>query len=292
MPTAVEKITDEQVTSAFMQLSGGAPPTETPVEEPVPEAAPVEPAKEEPKEEAAPAEAAPEAPSDDVASLKTRLTEVEKRAEEREKQHETRLAALQVRHATNEQILRDRYLRKSTATDKALRVLKAAKSEAGVDPTEADRVIAELEGTMHPASATYVPPSATIEDQTLVLNAFLNDKAMDWTEAEQFGKWITSEARTVLTPAEQAVANESLDGFLHIAHNRWKTTEATKQQKQIDAVAAVKSVQRVQREVARAAAPASAPKKQPAAPSGEVDVKKLTPNDISSLLVKVVEKYR
>jgi hypothetical protein len=63
-------------------------------------------------------------------------------------------------------------------------------------------------------------------------------------------------------------------------------------QKQTDAVAAVKSVQRVQREVARAAAPATAPKKQPTAPSGEVDVSKLTPNDISTLLRKTVESYR
>jgi len=295
MAAAVEKITDEQVAAAFAQVRGEVPPTEAVEEEvaPAPDEAPAKEApKEEAKEEAAPVEAASETPSDDVESLKARLAESEKRIEEREKQAEARLAALQARHATNEHILRDRFLRKSTATDKALRVLKAAKTEAGVDQAEADRVIAELESTMHPASATYAPTPATTEDQTLVLNSFLNEKGMDYTEADRFGKWVTAEARTVLTPAEQAVANESLDGFLHIAHNRWKATEAAKLQKQTDAVAAVRSVQRVQREVARAAAPASAPKKQPTAPSDEVDVSKFTPNDISTLLRKTVESYR
>ena len=290
MPTAVEKVTEEQAAVAYAQIRGDAPlPEEVVAEEPAPVEAPAE---EAPKDEAAPVEAAPEAPTDDVESLKARLTEAEKRVEEREKSHTDRLAALQARFSTNERILRDRFLRKSTATDKALRVLKAAKSEAGVDPTEADKVIAELESTMHPASATYAPPPAAVEDQTLVLNSFLNEKGMDWNEADQFGKWMNAEARTVLTPAEQAVANESIEGFLHIAHNRWKATEAAKLQKHTDAVAAVKSVQRIQREAARAAAPATAPKKQPAARSDEADVSKLTPNDISALLRKTVEQYR
>jgi hypothetical protein len=117
---------------------------------------------------------------------------------------------------------------------------------------------------------------------------------MDGSEADQFGKWIRSEGSSALSLPEQAVANESLDGFLRIAHNRWRSAASaqSKQQKVDDAVAAVKSVQRTQRQTARAAeVSGGAPKKQPTKTSEEVDVKKLTQNDISALLRQSWEQY-
>lgn len=297
----VEKVTAQQAAEAFQALASGMPiveptqeaePSPPQVAEPVQEV--VEPVAEEEVQEAAPA-----VESDDVTSLKKRLEETEAREKEREVRFDSRMKALQSRNVESERILRDRYLRKSTATDKALRVLKAAKTDAGVDPSEADRVIAELEATMNPASATYAPPEPQLavgtEEQALILNRFLNEQGMDLTEADNFGKWVRSEAATVLTTSEQNVARESLDGFLRIAHSRWQSglREATKQQVVSDAVAAVKSVQRTQKQAARAAeVPSGAPKKQPAKSSDEVDVKKLTNMDISTLLRQTVEQYR
>lgn len=293
----IEKVSEDQAALALQQLSGQVP------EEPEPSAEKVEPevveaetaeVKEEPKEEAA----SEVAESDDVQSLKGRLAEVEAQVAERDKKFEARLQAQQQRFTESERILRDRYLRKSTASDKALRALKAAKSEAGLQPDEADRIIAELEASMHPASASYAPPeprTETSEDQALVLNRFLNEKGMDTSEADTFGQWIRADAARVLTPAEQAVAQESLDGFLRIAHSRWQTStsEAAKQKKVDETVAAVKSVQRTQKQAARAAeSTGGAPKKQPTKLSEEVDVSKLTPEDVSKLVRQAWEQYR
>ena len=287
-----EKVTDAQAAAAFSAFTKEAEAVPAVEAEP----SPVEPAKveeavaEEEVQETAPAK------SDDLIALEKRLEESEAREKEREDRFTARMQALQTRNAESERILRDRYLRKSTATDKALRVLKAAKSETGVEPAEADRVIAELEATMNPSSHSYAPPPThnDTEEQALVLNRFLNEQGMDGNEADQFGKWIRSEGASALSVSEQAVASESLDGFLRIAHNRWRSTTAvqTKQQKVDDAVAAVKSVQRTQRQAARAAeVTGGAPKKQPTKTESEVDVRKLTADDVARLVRQATEQY-
>lgn len=249
--------------------------------------------------EKAPEEAAPEASEDDVESLKRRVSDMEATLQSRTDESRSRTDAIQRRFSQNEQILRDRLLRKSTSVDKALKLLKEARSESGVDPADVDRIIREMEGTMHPSSPSYQPPAAdqasATEDQSIVLNSFLNEKAMSLQEADEFGKWLRGEATTELSPIEQAVAGRDLDGFLRIAHSRFdesrKNTDDNK--KRADAVGAVRSVQKTQREAARAAStPASAPKKQPAGAEKEIDVRKLTKDDVSALLRQTVEQYR
>lgn len=305
MPEPVKsEVTDEQAELALQQLVQQDPDESETTQEAPAEQAPKPPAEQ--PAEPVPAETEGEteteaaaAETDDVVSLKQRLEKAESEKQEVEKRFDSRLRALQNRTAENERILRERFLRKSTVADKALKILRAGKaSESGVPEADVDRVIQELEGSMNPASASYAPspPQATAtEDQALILNGFLNEKGMTVEESEEFGKWIRSEASTVMSPAEQAVASQSLDGFLRLAHTRWQDglSKKTKEAARNDAVGAVRSVQRTQKEAARAAsAGAAAPRKQPASQKTEVDLKKLTENDISALLRKSVEQYR
>jgi hypothetical protein len=104
-----------------------------------------------------------------------------------------------------------------------------------------------------------------------------------------------TEAASTMSPAEQAVAGESLGGFLRLAHLRWNESMAAKAKevKRDDAVAAVRVVQRTQRAAARASASTTAaPRKQPAPSNQEVDITKLTKDDIAALVRQSVEQYR
>jgi hypothetical protein len=295
-----EEVTEDQANQALQQVLDLSKEDSEPQEEPVaaePEAAPAEEpqAAEEPQTEVA---GEPEVKEDDLDSLKNRVQQLEEEREAEAKRYQSRLEALKQRGSQNEEILRTRHLRKSTAADNALKILKAARSGEGVSESDADRAIREIEGTMHPASAQYSPPQASAaatEDQALVLNSFLNEQQMTGEEAEEFGKWIRSEGSTAMSPTEQAVAGQSLDGFLRIAHTRWNEgkRDADRKAKNDDMVGAVKSVQRTQKQAARAASSGTAaPKKQPAGPAAEPDYSKLTPNDISKLMKQSVEQYR
>lgn len=245
-----------------------------------------------------PPEEPQEAASDDVESLKQRLSTTEEQTAAVEKRFQSKLEAIQRRFADNERILRDRYIRKSSVADRALKLLREARTDSGIDPSDVDRLVKDIEGTMNPMSQSYSQPTDTgvaTEDQAMVLNTFLNEKAMGTDEADGFGQWLRGEAASTLSPFEQAVASRDLDGFLRIAHNRFLETRREVQagQQRIEAVAAVKSVQRTQREAARAASSSpAAPKKQPTGARTEVDVKKLTKNDISTLLRQAVDQYR
>jgi len=299
-----ESTTVDQANEALQRVMGIEPEPEQ--SEPAPVAvkeAPVEPSVEttEPTEEVAAPQETGEAPSDDIESLKTRLGEYETRIAEKEKQFEERWKAFHERSTQNEQILRDRYLRKSSTADRALRVLKATRTEQGVPEAEVDTAIRELESTMNPQSASYAPPtyqapSSFQEDQAIVLNDFLNEKGMTGDEANQFGAWVRTEGTAKLTPMEQAVAQQSIDGFLRIAHGRWQQdlTEASKQTNRTDAVEAVKSVQRTQRQAAKAASssPTNSPKKQPGTTTRDIDTKKLTQDDVAELMKMAVEQYK
>lgn len=294
---APEKVTEEQANEALQQLVGMNADGSEMTEEPAPEEA-APPAEPSPAPEAGePADAAETttveaAETDDVQSLKKRLETIDADRKREREEFDKRLRATQERYQANERILRDRHLRKSSIADKALRTLRAVRTEAGVPEAEVDRVISELQGTMNPDSASYAPPPETYalaqEDQVVTLNAFLNEKGMTSDEADQFGKWMRGDAVTALTPQEQAVAAQSLDGFLRLAHTRWQTglreTEAANQKKQAEAAAAVKATQRIQRDAARAAtAPASSPKRAPVSPKPS-DKKKLTKDELSELL--------
>lgn len=306
MAATPQKVTEDQASAAIQQLVGinadGSERTEPELEEAASAAEPsasdeAEPAAAEPTTEESPAVEAAE--TDDVQSLKKRLETIETERKRDLEKNEERLRAIQERHAANERILRDRHLRKSSIADKALRTLKAVRTEAGVPEAEVDRIIAELQGTMNPDSASYAPPpdayASAREDQIVTLNSFLNEKGMTGGEAADFGKWIQGEATTVLTPQEQAVAEQSLDGFLRLAHTRWQTglreTETLNTKRQADAAAAVKAAQRTQRAAARAAtAPTAAPSKSPTVRTKPIDLKKLTKNEISELMQKSVEE--
>src|SRR5207247_3184409 len=193
MPEPV-KVTEDQANEALQQLlnqSKGAQPeqqmmlAEAPatVEEPEqPAAADETPAAETEPETPAPVEVAPveaAAPSDDVESLKKRLTERDMQAKEAEQKFQSRLQAVQERAEANARIIRERYLRKSSAADRALRLMHSIKQakETGVPEADVDRAISELEGTMNPQSASYVPLNQmeAVEDQSIALNMFLNE---------------------------------------------------------------------------------------------------------------------
>lgn len=284
-----EKITEEQASEALRALVSGAAETEeeqpaAPAEETTETPAPAEtPAAVTEGTPAVPAAAAPE--EEDVASLRKRL-------DEEKALHESRWKAMQDRSAQNERILRERYLRKSTATDKALKILKAARTEQGVPETEVDRAIQEIEGTLNPASTQYTPPPAVAEDQAIILNEFLNEKGMTIADSQEFGNWIKGDGATALSEREQALAGRDLDGFLRIAHLRYSQAKE-KPKMRDEAVEAVRSVQRVQKEAARAAsASPTAPRKLPAAQPQGVDVTKLTKDDVSTLLRQSVEQNR
>lgn len=298
-----EKITEEQAEAALHQLATGvqdeeevapqeaqAGPEPSVDESGAPEATPTE--EVEPgavvEPEAPPAEPVEAAPVPDVQGI--------------EKRYNEQLEAVQLRNAENARIQSDRYLRKSTAGDKLAQLLEAAQTDAGVSPDDARRVLAEYRGTLNPASAGYEapasvappPPQAAVEDQLMTANAFLNEKSMTQDEAGEFKTWIQTESTKVMSPAEQAVSHQSLDGFLRLAHHHWqsglKAQEA--QTKRDNTVGAVRSVQATQRAAAKAAAPrATAPRTQPAGPAQTVDVKKLTPDDIGALLRQSVEQY-
>lgn len=296
------RVTEEQANAALTALLAQSKENpdgpEQPLEPP-PTEAPAGGTEETPKEPAGEgAEPAPEeaAASDDVESLKKRLATALAEKEQVRKEAESRVEAVARRHQQNEEIIRARLLRKSTVADRALEILRKTRSEQGVPETEVDRVIAEIQSTMNPASSGYapLPPEqvAVNEDQAIVLNNFLNEKAMSETEAEAFAKWMKEEAAGVLSPLEQAVASRDLDGFLRLAHGRFHDglVQKSKEQQRSDAVGAVKSVQRTQREAARAAtAPVASPTKRTSAPAG-IDTKKLTKEDISKLLQMSVEQ--
>ena len=300
-----EKVTEAQAADALRALVDMNNQTDDEPEvaaqsEQEPEAAP---AAAEPTAAEEPAEpVAAQAEGDDVASLKKRLETADTERQKERERFEARWKAIQERNVANERILRDRYIRKSTAVDRALKTLKATRTDSGVAEAEVDRVIAEIESTMNPQSASYVPPepsAAAREDQAIVLNSFLNDRGMDTEEAEEFGKWMRSEAPTILTPFEQDVARESLNGFLQIAHTRWQQgmRDKDKQTRRNDAVEAVRTVQRVQKEAAKAASGAgAAPRKQPTASKAEPDWKKMSKDErndwVALLLKQSVEQYR
>ena len=289
------KITMEQAEEALAAItrsSSGDEPEPSPVVEtaaPEPSVAEVatEPIAEEPT--------AGEPEVDDVTSLKKRLEDYEAKVAEKEKLHESRWKAFQDRASQNEQILRERYLRKSSTADRALKILKATRSEQGVPETEVDTVIREIESTMNPQSVSYalpVQPVGATEDQAIVLNEFLNEKGMTTEEANEFGNWVRSEGAAKLTPREQAVAEHSLDGFLRIAHNRYgqDMREKEKQSQRNDAVEAVKSVQRTQKDAARAASSApTAPRKSVSTSGGKpTDIHKMPEKERNDFLAELI----
>jgi len=296
--------TEEQAAQALLQL------TQNPddLAEPAQIALPEPPAKDEPTQpveqppDAGTGEPAvavePAAAEDDLDSLRARITQLESDDKERESRHEGRMRALQQRTAQSDRIVRDRLLRKSTAADNALRLLKSSRTESGVPEAEVDKGIRELEGTMHQDSASYVAPEAkatTQEDQILVLNDFLNEQAMTGEEADEFGKWIKTDATTVMSQSDQDVARESLGGFLRLAHTRWREgmREPDETAKVDTAVGGVQSVQRTQKAAARAAsASTAAPRKQPAGPKTGVKLDDLTSDDISTLVRQSMDQYR
>lgn len=295
------RITEEQANEALKQIQAdvleeetgqvAAQPAETAAEaEPSAEATPAAETAETATEEAEATE------TDDVASLKTRLAERDAKIEEQEKQFKDREEALKTRYSANERILRERYVRKSNLTDKALKTIERIRNDPGVPEAEVDQTIQELRSSMNPSSPSYVPPETPkgTDDHFLIVNDFLNEKGMTTAEADAFGNWVTSEGKAKLTPVEQAVADRDLDGFLRIAHRAWRddTSEHEKDKRTTDAVNAVKSVQRTQKEAARAAAATpTAPRKQPVGPKTTVDTKSLTQKDVSTLLRQSVEQY-
>lgn len=307
------KITEEQAAAALKEVLGShldenEQPQTTSIEIPVAEtpapAAAAEPAPAEAVTAGAAEEPAEEAPAveDDVESLRKRLADREAEDAERKKLDDSRWKAMSDRAAENERILRERLLRKSAAADRARQILERSKTQEGVTQEEVDRVIQDIQGTLNPASANYVPPTVQAEeneDKAIVLNRFLNEKNMTIEDQEEFGKWIQNEGGKVLTPAEQAVAYQSLDGFLRLAHRSWQETtrEAVRATQRAETVNAVKSIQKTQKEAARAAsAPAAAPRKQPIAGSKELNLHKLPQKErdaaISALVRASVEQYR
>ena len=301
------QVTEEQAAAALHQIVTGEESeaqltlvpvrSPEPTEEPEPPAEePAEPATETPAEEVPEAAVSPE--TDDVASLKQRLAERDKQATEAEQHYQSRLTALQARQQESERILRERHLRKSTVADRALKILKATRSESGVPETEVDRVIQEIEGTMNPQSASYVPPSnqtEATENQAIALNTFLNEKQMDTNEADEFGRWIKTDAATSMHPNEQALAYRDIDGFLRIAHLRYQESLKAKTNQRANAVEAVKTVQRTQKHAARAASAApAAPRKTTVAgtPSNSIDFDKVTQDDVSTWIKQSLDQYR
>lgn len=297
-----ERVTDDEANAALHQLVGREDPPEAAVE-PVTET-PEPSTTVEPEEPAEPQAADPVEPvaEDDIESLRARNTQLESDMAAAKKDQEDRIAALRDRNQANERILRDRYLRKATVTDKALKALQAARDQ-GISEEAVDAIIREAQGTMHGGVAQPLPeqpvpqpqPVATNEDdRALVLNSFLNEQQMSSAEAEKFGNWVQTEAENAMSANEKAVAHSSLDGFLRLAHNRYREgIEAKEAAARDDAVGAVRSVQQTQRQAARAATVSTggAPLKQ--APAAEqTDTRKLSQADVASLLKQSVQQYR
>jgi len=306
-----EEITEDQATKALGELfpkadievpdepapTAAEPSTPEPVVEPAVEP-PVAAAPETPEAPEVVPDPVPEPETDDVVSLKARLEKSEAANKASEEQYDLRVEAMQKRNAETRQIQQDRYLKKSNAAARALKIIEEAKSVGGVSEEDADRVIAEIKGTMHPESASYEPQpeqptGMATEDQTMILNAFLDEKMMTQADSDAFGDWVRNKAAEKMSPPEQDVARTSLDGFLRLAHGRWQEglTEIADEKTKADAIAATKSVQRNQREAARAASttPAS-PRRTPAAPQETTDVSKLTHRDVDKLLRQSVEE--
>lgn len=306
---AEQKVTEDQATDALRQLLANskgeqvaaapvvaAPePAEPVAEEPVAEAA--EPATETVEQEAAPAtETEPE--TDDVTSLRQRLADAEKARTEQDALFKARWDAMNERNQQNQRILNDRFLRKATVADRALKTLKGVRSEHGLPETDVDRVIQEIEASMNPASQSYTPlppQPVAAEEQAIALNEFLNERGMTAPEAAEFGKWMQIEAPSVMTPGELDVARESVGGFLRLAHDRWQGSLRAKTNQRANAVEAVKVVQRVQKQASKAAsAVPSAPRKTQvaSAPKDTIDFKDVTPDMISEWARKSVEQYK
>ncbi len=296
-----EEITDEQAEEALRALTthdDGSEPeaTEDPAapqaaEPSAPAGEEETPAEGEPVSEAAAAE---EDEGDDVQSLRARVKELEGDREA----DTARMEAQNKRAAENERILRDRFLRKSTAADRALDMLEKAKSDDGASPADVDKVIQEIRGTNHPSSARYAQPEpaaaeATTEDQALIYNTFLNGKGMSDQDQQDFEGWLAKEGDSKLSAAEKAVAADSLYGFFEIAYSRMgqDVLASGKDATRSDAVEAVRSVQRTQRQAARAASGTpTTTKKQPAEPT-ETKAEDLTPQDVSDLMKLSVTQY-
>ena len=188
-----EEVTEEEAESALQQLLH-TDTGESEVQEIPP--LPLEPSVEEkPTETEVAAAETPEvevAP-DDLESLQSRLTKMESDAEESQKDFDARFQALQERNNQREQVHSQRYLRKSTAADNALKVLRSTRSEEGAAEAEVTKVIGELEGTMNQASASYVAPTpqsfGATEDQLFEASGFMNEKQMTRAEEDEFGAW-------------------------------------------------------------------------------------------------------
>lgn len=305
---AEAQVTEVEAADALRQLlaqSKGeqiaeAPVAVAPEPEPVAEetvAAAAEPAPEPETQEAAPAtETEPE--TDDVSSLRQRLADAEKQRTEQEALFKARWDAMNERNQQNQRILNDRFLRKATVADRALKTLHGVRSANGLPEADVDRVIQEIEASMNPASQSYAPlppqPVAT-EDKAIALNDFLNEHGMTATEAQEFGRWMQVDASSVMTPSELRVADESVGGFLRIAHGRWQDAIRNKNNQRASAVEAVKTVQRVQKQASKAASAApSAPRKTQvaSAPKDTIDFKDVTPEMVSDWARKAVEQYK
>lgn len=298
-----EEISEEQAGEALQQLlreTTGPEESETAQPETTPETTEetVEAAPE--VESAEPAVEATEEPAeevDDVVLLKKRNEELEAQNKATEDRYNSRLKALQERTVASEQILRDRYLRKSNAAVNARKVLQESRTEAGAAEADVERVIKELDGTMHPSSTSYATPQQAprglTEDQQLIANDFFNEKGMTQEEVLDFVNWYKADGANQMSARESAVAARDLDGFLRIAHPRWLgSSEKEKKAQTDDAVDAVKSVQRTQRLAAKAASlSTTSPKKQPGG-TKTPDASDLSSDDVSKLVRQSVEQYR
>jgi hypothetical protein len=218
-------ITEEQAYEALQQLSGTSPEESgIPQPEPVVEA--------EPSQEAEPAEQAEETSveevhEDDLASLQSRTKELEQKLADSEASAAERLEAIQRRTLENEKIFREKYLRKSTAADQALRALEGARSQEGISEEDVARVISEIKGTMNPASPSYVEPNVVEQtlppdaygDHRVIANNFMIEKGMNAKDEADFSDWIRNKAESVMSAGDQALAHRGdIDGFLRLAH--------------------------------------------------------------------------
>lgn len=306
---AEAQVTEDQAADALRQLLAqskgeqvaSAPVAAAPEPEPVAEdtvAAAAEPAPEPETQEAAPATQEEATETDDVSSLRQRLADAEKQRTEQDALFKARWDAMVERNQQNQRILNDRFLRKATVADRALKTLHGVRSANGLPEADVDRVIQEIEASMNPASQSYAPlppqPAAT-EDKAIALNDFLNEHGMTATEAQEFGRWMQVDASSVMTPSELRVADESVGGFLRIAHGRWQDAIRNKTNQRANAIEAVKTVQRVQKQASKAAsAVPSAPRKTQvaSAPKDSIDMKDVTPEMVSDWAKKLVEQYK
>lgn len=291
-----EEVTEAQAEEALRQLLNGDE-DQVPQEEPqvisAEEAPEAQEASSEEQQEVI-HEVSEEPVNDDIESLQQRLTEAETAQSEAQKRYEDQMAAIQQRYEENQKIQHERYLRKSSTADRALKALEKAKSEEGITQAEIDAIIGDVRSTMNPASPSYAEPTPQFEeDRNMVLNNFLNEQRMTLSQQNEFANWIHTQAETKMPQAEQMVAQSSIDGFLRLAHYRYQEDmRANEAGKRDDAVEAVKQVKRIQKEAAQASAP-KAPRKQPTATqSDQIDISKLTDKDVGELIRQSVEQYQ